>query len=231
MTLQSEPPNSPRMPGQQADVAVGSPLAVVAVFTEVMRERFKPEAGLAWAWYDNPTPREDEANDPDAPRKILIEPAFNVNTEVRNFRPAIYVDKGETVIPKDVLNHFVGQQLKSGFKAFWGLARVPMEVEVVAASKGESATLADIVWFSLLSGRGLIQSTFGLHELTSPVLGRTMPVEGDATHWSTRVSFQTEINFRWSTQPIAPLLQEIVLRFRQSGETNPDAFLLSRYLR
>lgn len=231
MPLNGEPQSFPRMPGQQADVMPGSPLALVALFTEVIRERFRPGNGLAWIWDENPTPADTEANDTIDPRKVLIEPAFVENNEVRNFRPAIIIDKGETNAEKVVLGNFVGQQLKTGLKGYYSLATVPIDVEVVSDQKGESATLADIVWFYLLAGKEEICRTFGLHEFTNPVLGRTVPAEVDRTQWSTHISFQIQVNLRWSTVPISPLLREFVLRFRRSGETNPDAFLLSQYIR
>jgi hypothetical protein len=179
----------PRIAGQQADIAVGSPLAIVALFSEIVRERFRPGNGLAWAWSENSTPGQAEENTEDEPRRIVIEPAFNENLEVRNFRPAIYIDKGETAAGKVALGNFVGQQLRTGLRGFYALGTSPIDIEVVSDSKGESAILADIVWFYILAGRDLIRSTFGIHEITPPILGKTVPFEGDKGQWSTHISF------------------------------------------
>jgi len=221
----------PRIAGQQADIAVGSPLALVALFTEIVRERFRPGNGLAWTWDENPTPAAGEANTEDAPRKILIEPSFNENTEVRNFRPAIYIDKGETAAGKVVIGNFVGQKLNTGLRAFYALGTSPMDIEVVSGSKGESSILGDIVWFYILAGREQIRSSFGLHELTPPILGKTVPFDGDRTQWSTHIAFEVQFDLRWSTLPVGPMLREIVVRFRDSGEPNPDAYLLKQYIK
>ena len=229
MGLRGDPVYQPRVPDQQADIAPGSPLAIVALFNEIIRERFRPGNGLPWVWSPNGTAGCDELNTPDSPRKIVIEPAFNEDPEVRNARPAIYVDKAETIAGKVVVNNFVGQQLTTGFQAFYTLATVPIEIECVGA-KGESATIADLTWFYLLAGRQQIMATFGLHDLTPPVLGRTGPYEADKLVWSTKVTFECQINVRWTTLPISPKLAEIVLRFRKSGTTDPDTFLLEEYL-
>lgn len=228
--LTADPKGHPRMPEQQADVMPGSPLAIVALFTEIIRERFRPGNGLAWAWSENPTSAPEETNQPDAARKIVIEPAFNTRLEVRNARPAIFVDKGETAAGKVVIGHFAGQELKTGLRGFYSLGTVPIEIEVVSDSKGESAILGDLVWFYLLSGRELVRETFGIHEFTQPVLGRTGVYEADKTLWSTKILFEIQIDLRWTTQPISPVLKDIVLRFRKSGETNPDRFLLRQYI-
>ena len=230
MGLRGEPRGFPRLPDQQPDIAPGSPLAMVALFTDIIRERFRPGNGLAWQWILNGTAGCDELNTPDSPKKIVIEPAFNEDPEVRNARPAIYIDKTETIAGKVVVNNFVGQQLRTGLQAFYALATVPIEIECVGA-KGESATLADLTWFYLLAGRQYIMATFGIHDLTPPTLGRTGPYEVDKTVWSTKVTFECQIHLRWTTLPISPALSEIVLRYKASGETNPDTFLLQQYLR
>ena len=231
MTLIAEPERFPRMPGQQSDIAPGSPIAVVALFSEITRERFRPGNELAWLWTDNPTPAAAETNTPGAPRKILIEPAFSVNDEVRNFRPAIFIDKGDTAAGKVAINNFAGQQIKSGLRGFYTIGTVPISIEVVSDSKGESALIADIVWFYFLAGVEQIRSTFGIHALSPPNLGRTQPYESDKAAWSTSVTFEAQIEFRWLTQPISPLLNSIVVKYKASGETNPDTFLLKSYIR
>lgn len=221
----------PRIAGQQADITVASPLAVVALFTEIVRERFRPSNGLSWVWNENSTPQKTEENTEDAPRKILIEPAFNENLEVRNYRPAIYIDKGETAAGKVAIGNFVGQQLHTGLRAFYALGTMPMDIEVVSELKGESAILADLVWFYFLAGREQIRSTFDIHDITPPILGRTVPFEGDKTQWSTHITFEIQVNLRWSTLPVGPLLADILLRYRDSKETNPDVFLLKQYIK
>lgn len=218
------------MPGQQAEVLPGSPLAVVAVITEIVRERFRAANNLAWVWTDNASPASTETNEVAAARKIQVEPAFNVNTEVRNYRPSIFVDKGDTATTKVATNNFAGQELSTGLKGFYTIASIPIDVECVSDQKGESAQLGDIVWFYLLAGRDQIRSTFGFHDVSNPVLGRTMPFSQDKQAWSTHVSFEVQVHFRWTTLPISPLLRDIVVRFHDSGEPDPDVFFLRQYI-
>jgi hypothetical protein len=230
MALQGEPKFFPRMPGQQADVMPASPTAIVAMFTEIVRERFRPANGLAWAWSESQTPEITEDNDGYNPRKVLIEPAFSEHAEARNYRPAIYVDKGETVMQSVAINNMAGKRLETGLTGYYALATIPIDIEVVSDKKGESATMADTVWFYMLAGRNLIQETFNLHEFTPPMLGRTLPGEKDKTEWSTHVSFNIQTHLRWFTQPVAPLLQSVVLHYRDSGDPNIDTYLLKQYL-
>jgi hypothetical protein len=230
MTLEGEPKYFPRMPGQQAEVMPGSSLAVTALITEIIRERFRPENELAWVWNENPTPGPDEENTGDEPRKILIEPSFAENNETRNYRPAIFIDKQDTIASKVAIGNFAGQQLKSGLRGFYSIATIPLDISVVSDRNGESAILADIVWFYLLAGREQIQKTFGMQDMSNPMLGRTTPQDIDKRVWTTHITFTISIGLRWSTLPISPILNDIVVRYRDSGETNPDVFLLKHFI-
>jgi hypothetical protein len=218
------------MPGQQADIMPASPTAIVAVFTEIVRERFRPENELPWAWFDDATPLPTEDNSEDAPRKVLIEPAFSTHAEARNFRPAIYIDKGETIPEKVAIANMAGKHLPSGLTGYYTIASIPIDIEVVSDQKGESATMADTVWFYLVAGQELIKSTFNLHELTPPILGRTLPGDKDKEEWVTHVTFTIQTHVRWATKPIAPLLQGIILRFRDAEDPNPDSYFLQQYI-
>jgi hypothetical protein len=228
--LVAEPENLPRMPDQQADVMPGSPLAVLALVTEIVRARFT-NGDLAWRWTDNPTPEATEDNTETGARKVLIEPAFSEGDEVRNFRPAIFIDKQETIPNKVAVGNFAGAVLRKGLRAFYSIATIPIDIEVISDKKGESAILADIVWFYLLAGREQIQATFGLQDMSNPVLGRTVSQEADKRTWVTHITFTLNIGFRWSTIPISPVLREIVTKYYASGETNVDAFLLKTFIR
>lgn len=221
----------PHLPNQQADVSPGSAPAVLALICEIVRARFKPGNGLAWYWDENPTPQPDESNDPDAPRKLTILPAFALSGEIRNYKPAIYVDRGAFTAQQVALGHLAEQKLNTGARAHYALGEVPLTLEVVGSTALESAILADIVWFYLLAGRDEIRRTLGLRDLTMPQLGPTLPGKDDKTLWSTTVAFDVTLNLRWLTVPISPVLREFVVRYRSSGETNPDVFLLAQYLR
>ena len=233
MTLIAQPARHPRLPGQQAEVAPGSPLAVLAIFAEIARERFRSAATasqLPWYWNDNPTPAANEDNQTDFPRKILIEPSFSVATEARNFVPAIYVDRLATSPNKSMLNNFVGQRLPDTKKGFMVIADIPIEFECVSDERMESAQIADILWMYLLSGIEQMRETFGFYEILPPSLSRTAPYAEDKTKWATKVQLDTKLTFRWVTTPIASTLRDFVTKYQQSGSTDIDSYLLQQYV-
>jgi hypothetical protein len=191
---------------QNANVAPGSPLAVIGLFVELIRQRFNEDQGLQWIY--NPDIKKT---------KIAIESSFVENTEHRNFRPAIFVDKEDSTIGRAVVGDRAGMNRKTTLDVFWGLMSVPMTIECVAAKRGESTVIADIVQFYLHASSDLIQSKFGLHEMTPVVLGKTVPMESDATAWVTPVTFTIQFPVRWTQEPVQVILRQIELNIQKSG--------------
>lgn len=220
-----------RLPNQQADIAPNSPIAVVALFTEVVRERFRPGNDLSWEWAPNSTPLATETGDTDAPRKILIAPSFGVHGEARNVRPAILVTKGPTAPQKTVINNQYGQQINTGKKGFWLPANIPLHFDVVSDQEGESAVIADIVWYYLLAAREPVRAEFGIHDYSDPVLGETRPYPEAKDHFLTRISMDVSIEFKWLTTPLSPKIREIAVRLKANHEGDLDQLLLEQYLR
>jgi len=211
-TLAPEPllvpnPQGPAPIGDQlAIIRPGSPLAVIGLFVEMIRGRFDRSYGMPW-FYDGDIKK----------TKIAIESAYNEDDAHRNFRPAIYVDKDESAIGRTVTGDFVGQNLATGQKGFWGLNTVPILIECVAAKKGESMIIADLLQMFLHASSDLIQAQFGLHEMTPVNLGRTQPYERDKGQWITAVTFSIQIPTRWSNAPTTPIIREILSEFKASG--------------
>jgi hypothetical protein len=193
----------------------GSPLAMIGIFVEVLRERFAPDNGMPkYHWYE------------DAHKtKVIIESAFEDSDTKRGDKPAIYIDRDEIVYGKTVIGDRAGFTWKDSKDFQWTLATTPILIDCVASRRGESAILGDIVHWSLHVMSDAIQATFSLHDMSPPRLGRTIPYEDDKEAWSSPVSFTIQHNVRWTTVPIAPLLQEIVARVTASG-LDPTQYML-----
>jgi hypothetical protein len=234
----------PRETGEHPSITVGSPLAVIGLFVLALQHRFSPSAmgtegllgdspelrdpvdwqdstapePLPWIWTGDLKPADEcDPNNVGAPRPIFIGPAFDKNKGIRNYRPAIYVERGNVVIQKMATNNFVGQHLPSSTEAFGAIARIPMQIDCVAESYGDSNVIADTVWFYLLSCRNVLSKAFGFHQIVEPVLGSTTPEEADKTVYHTPIYCDVELFIRWSTRPIVPLINDIVLRVGKAG--------------
>ena len=207
-------PNPPpvRGPGQKDPIVVGSPLAIVGIFVAVLRERFAPGNGPEqWPWEEDLTKT-----------GIVIESGFaTLSLEEKNKKPAIFVDKDESVYGKMIIGDRVGVKLRNMLDAQWTLSTVPIVIECVSDAKGESAVIGDITQWTIHASSDAIQGAFSLHDMSPPVLGRTVPYESDKESWVTPVSFQVQYNVRWTTVPIAPILRELRARVHAVGDGGP----------
>jgi hypothetical protein len=248
MTIQTDEGcryNLPRAIDEAPNVAPGTPLAVIGLFLLALRCRFgKNSIGenwvgggsigmeedenyvenntepLPWYWDENLQPADECILDVDNRVKVLIEAAFNVEKSVKNYRPAIYVNRGPVVPQKIVVDNRAGEHLPSGSKAYFSLARMPLSIECIAENSGESAILADTVWFFILSTRNIYRETFGLYDITEPILGETQEDTEDKEVWKTVVTFDVFVELRWGVRPISPLLNEIALKIHAAGDPN-----------
>lgn len=225
-----------KVDGQHADVFYGSPLALVGVFVEVIRARFRGgnAEGLPWVWREDPTPDHATQNAEAGGATLYVESQLNDDPESRSHRPAVLVDKEDTRLQKFVVGNRAGVRMTDRLEGFIALGIVPISVMCLSTSRGESAQLGDHVWFHLASGQNLIRETFNIHELTPPVLGKTQPYrrsESENDTWMTPIAFEAQVMFRWITRPIAPLLQEVrsTLTVRGDGDAVLGAITTASY--
>jgi hypothetical protein len=213
--INPEPPPI-KAPGQDNQMLVdGSPLAIVGIFVAVLRERFAEGNGIPMYQWDA---------DPNK-TKIQIRSAFEDGHTVRGDKPAIYIDKDETIYGKSVIGDRAGYTFKDSKDFQWCLATVPIIIDCVASRKGESAIIGDVTHWSLHASSDAIQAAFAFHDMSPLRLGRTVPYEDDKEAWTSPISFTVQYNMRWTRVPIAPLLQEIALKI-QTAEMSPTDYLL-----
>jgi hypothetical protein len=221
---------TPRIDGQQADIFPSSPMALVAIYVEIIRARFRDDnrLGLPYYWEEDPTPNPNDTGGEDDSAtggqnnatKLYIESAFTDNADARDFRPSIFVDKGTTVSSKIAVGNRAAIDLPSRTELFIDHEVTAMKIDVICKTRGQSATLADHVFRFLKGCREQIRPTFGIHDITPPVLNETTVYRrtpSDTESWSTPITFDITCKALWKTRPIAPLLQQIRFSLQTSG--------------
>ena len=179
---------------------------------------------VPWVWNDDLLPNNEcpQPENPDLVRtRILIDSGFNIHRSTHNYRPAIYVDHGNTIAQKVVVDNRAGKHLPSGLVAYYCFANTEMVIECNAETPGESSLIGETVWFFLLATRDIFRKDFGLHDISEPVLGKTYNDVEDKEVWKTPISFGVTSELRWAVRPIAPLVNDIALVIRKQGVT-PD---------
>lgn len=202
---------TPRVEDQHEDVFPGSPMAVVAVFTNCLQARFSGDNAqdLPYRWSEDPQPEESGAV------KLYIESQYTEEPDARNRTPALLVEKGPTQLQKLTLGHRGFIDMPSMREVFVAWAYVPVSVLCLANSRGVSATLADTVFAFLVGSTNHIREAFSIHEISPATITDTQPYRQSSDNvevWTTTVSVTTMIKYMWQTRPIAPVLKEIAAK-------------------
>jgi hypothetical protein len=202
---------TPRVEDQHEDVFPGSPMAVVAVFTNCLQARFSGDNAyeLPYRWSEDPQPEESGAV------KLYIESQYTEEPDARNRTPALLVEKGATQLQKMTIGHRGFIDMPTMREVFAAWAYVPISVLCLANNRGVSATLADTVFAFLVGSTNHIREAFSIHEISPPTISDTQPYRQSSDNvevWTTTVSVTTMIKYMWQTRPIAPVLREIAAK-------------------
>lgn len=215
------PPGFPRVEGQASNIFYGSPVAIIGVFVEVVRSRFRGENDdTGYRWSPDPTPPTSADGAADTPTALYIESEYADNPEGRDTYPAVIVRKGRTVPSSMMIGDRIGIHRPTREEWFHAQAPIPIEATCQSTVPLESAIIGDLVWFHILAAKNYIREAFGIHSISLPELGETRKSKKNSLGsdvWETPVSFTITVDFRWSTRPIAPVLSQITADLRNRG--------------
>lgn len=215
----------PQLPdGAQPLLRVSTPLTMLGVFIEILRNRYKEGSSidpiLPWVWSSE-----------QATTGLFIENGWNENIEARNVRPGIWIDREQNVYGKvsigdqDQMPVYPQVRLES----FYTIGEMDILIDCTAPKRGESMVIGSVTQDYLHMTSNYIQALFGLRSMTPVMLDRTVPFEKDTKLWTSPVRFRAEYEVRWATMPIANALNEISATVRDVE--NPETFFLDIALR
>lgn len=202
-----------RVDDQHPDIFPGSPMALVAVFTNCLQARFSGANA-----HDNPYvwgPDAQPLRPEDGQTRIYIESQYTDEPDARDRTPALLVEKGVTQPQQVVLGNRADIDRPSMTELFIAWANVPISVLCTAENRGTSATLADVVFAFFFGSKNHIRQAFNIHDLSSPTISDTQPYRPASSNvetWVTTVTMTAMIKFAWRTRPIAPLLKELAAK-------------------
>jgi hypothetical protein len=191
-------PTRPHGNQDRTKIAAGSPLAILGLLLEGLRERFNEEASIGIVWRDDVQTTD-----------ILIEAGYNSETESRDSGRALYVNRLSSVPSSLVLNNHAGTDLPSSLEGFMCMMQSQITIDCVSNDAGDSSLLGDIVQHFFIGSKKIFEGWYGIHDMSLAELGQTQPFSHDQTKWATTVAFRLQYQVRWSAVKIRPLLQDI----------------------
>jgi len=176
-------------------------IAVMAGITHFLRQRFDAVNGLPWAWQDdfNTT-------------GIVIELAYNEDSEKRGGRPGIYVDRMRTQHDKKGGHRpTVVHGPRTGNEIMMTWDRVRLRIKSVSQKRLESAILAELTYTALQEGFKDLERAAWIRDVSAVTMGATSPYTLDDKCWETPVDVELELEKIWFRLPRGVKLREVLV--------------------
>lgn len=217
---------TPRVDGSHGDIFPGSPLAVLGVFVEVLRARFRGDnlGKTSYYWDNDPTPRATETGEPDAPRKLIIESQYQQYPDSRDVQPALFVERGALSFSQVAIGNRADHDQRTGEDMYLMNGSMPISILCVSPVRGESMELGALIGFYLAAMRPQLREIFGFQDVAMPVIEGTQIYRrstNDIETWITPISTMVTCKYLWVETPIVPKLREIYARII-AGETRSN---------
>lgn len=185
-------------------IPVKSPLALVGVFLDVLRQRFHPDYGLPWKFTLGDANRNEST--------MTIEAAGNPLAEELGKRPGIFVQRNPITFSQVTLGDEFHSTMKSGARFYYTTAQTGMTFICEAEEAGEVEVIADIVLSTLMMGADRIEETFVFRKLGPFAISSRAVTRQDVELHQIHVQMGLSYDVRWLNYPIAPILKEVVER-------------------
>ena len=203
-------------------IPVKSPIAIIGAVLSVVRERFKPGCGLPWEYAQ-------EGSAAHLDNSITIEAGSPDSTELTNTRPSVHVVRGPIGYKQSVIGDIHATHDPSGGKVYYATADTSFTFIVEAEVEGEAAQIADIVLGTFMMGSDLIEHAYQFRKLGPFSVSAASRPTYNTDICQIQVSMGLTFDVRWGTVPIAPMLNEIVVKMKNSTYNSNEAYFNEIY--
>lgn len=232
-----------RAEGQHPDVFPSSPSGVKGVFIAALQSRFypphNPEQSMPWVWNPDPTPDEDGGGplpfgaegEAEPARRIYIGGGGRQYNTARNVLPALLVSRGRVEHISIGVGNIAAHDYPRNGEVIVHHAKLPILVDCLSREEEESETIADVVASFIVANDKALRSAFGLHGIGMPGVDPASIFKltgGNEEAWSTRVTFEVEVQYKFWRWPLAPVFREVRAHLETNGEIRDLTELLQR---
>jgi len=199
-------------------IILSSPLTVLGVFVEILRQRFAEgiysNPALDWVW----KPELSTTG-------IFIESGYNTNIEARTTRPGIWIDREQNLYQQAAIGHQDqrSMNIQMNLSMFYAIGEMDLSFWCTSPNRGESMMIGSIVQDFLQMSSDIIQAKFGFRNLSDVIMNKTQPMEKDDQLWNTTLEVRAQYEIRWATMPAENLLRSIAATI--SNQDNPEEYL------
>ena len=198
-------------------IKVSSPLSILGVFVEILRQRFSEGV------YSDPALTRYWKSDL-ADTGIFIEPGWDENVEARNTRPGLWVQIQQNYYKKVGIGNQDGMPVYKNVRLeqFYAIGTCSIRIDCTSKNQGESRLFASQTQDFLYMSAKVIEHYFGFRDIGVVAMQPTAKFEQDDTLFTTPIELEVEYEIRWATMPVATTLNQIALKLE--NEEDPDAY-------
>jgi hypothetical protein len=203
----------------QENVSLRSPLAIGGFFIHYLRTRFNEAYSPPWVW------RED-----DTLTDLFVVAGSTIENEIRNNRPAVYVNVGPLREGSMVIgNNFQTEWLQD--KKF-SYSRIDMSVTVncESSNRGECHLLGWSVFTALIAAQDVLRTKYRIANIGPFELIPPRPSKLDRETFISTVTIALSYELTWNVTAVQTAIKEIDLRLDMQGMSDPSGYLTQIYV-
>ena len=194
------------------------------MFLSLTRIRFRPEYNeVPFKYHDDPLQTE-----------IVIDSAYNVESEVIGKKPAIYVQRNDIYIPQVSVDNLSQHDIPHDVTSYYTIVNTTVSFHCISPNRGEVDIIGWMVASFYACSARLLKQAAQLREIKDVAMSTNQPYTiKDKKIWLVNVSVKVAYDLKWLINRIWPMLEDIRINnplAAEMADIPDDTFFAQLYL-
>jgi len=200
-------------------VPLKGPLAMGGFLIHYLRIRFSEEWSPPWVWRPNELETE-----------LFITSGNVIETEIRNNRPAIFINVGTARAGDVVIGDRADTSRMRVYEESYSRVDMNMTINCESPNKGEVHALAWCVFTALLAAKDVLRTKYQIANMGPFELIPPRPSKKDRETFISTINFAMAYELTWNVDAVQTVIKELDLTLDLQHEQDPTSFLTRIYL-
>lgn len=200
-------------------VPLRGPLAMGGFFIHYLRIRFGESWSPPWIWRPNDTETD-----------IFIISGGVIETEIRNNRPAIFVNVGTARAGDVVIGDRADTARLKVQEGSYSRVDMNMTINCESSNKGESHALGWCVFTALLAAKDVLRTKYQIANMGPFELIPPRPSKKDRETYISTINFAMAYELTWNVEAVQTVIKELDFTMDLQHEQDPTSFLTRIYV-
>jgi len=201
------------------NVPLKSPLAIGGFFIHYLRKRYDEAYGAPWCW------REDELE-----TDLFITSGNVIETEIRNNRPAIFVNIGQSSLGDVVIGDNAETLVARTKKYSYNRVNQGITINCESPLKGESHQLGWYTFVAIAAARDVLRAKYRIPNMGDFMLIPPRPAKKDRETFISTINLSLTYELTWNVDAVQTDIRELAFELDLTSANDPTGFLTKIYL-